>query len=79
MANSNTQDSRVRPLRLPKPPSTTRSSVPDWLGKLIEVARLATSAGDLAPFPYIKGAAGAVVVLLETIEVRLITLKLNCA
>jgi hypothetical protein len=41
----------------------------DWLAGLIEVARAATAAAELAPFPYIKSAAGSLLVLLQAIEV----------
>jgi hypothetical protein len=43
----------------------------DWLSGLIEVAKATEKAGDFAPFPYIKGAAGAIVLLLQNFEVSL--------
>jgi hypothetical protein len=45
----------------------------DWLAGLIEVAKAATAAGELAPFPYIKGAAASLLVLLQAIEVCLLS------
>jgi hypothetical protein len=50
-------------------------SLPDWLEHLIEIARFAATAAELAPFPYVKDAAGVVVMLLETIKVRSIALQ----
>ncbi len=40
------------------------------LGTWIDIAKLGVAAGELAPFPYIKGLCGCVVLVLETIEVR---------
>ncbi len=36
----------------------------------IHIAKVAAAAGEMAPFPYIKGLSGCVVVILEVIEVR---------
>ncbi|KAK0192038.1 hypothetical protein F5146DRAFT_487857 [Armillaria mellea] len=38
------------------------------LGTWIDIAKLGVAAGELAPFPYIKGLCGCVVLVLETIE-----------
>ncbi len=37
----------------------------------LKIAKLTAAAGDFAPFPFIKGAAQCVIVVLETIEVCL--------
>jgi len=44
--------------------------VNDWLGNAIQVANLAAMAGELAPFPYIKGAALIFQALLTPLQVR---------
>ncbi len=41
----------------------------------LQIARMTALAGDMAPFPYIKGAAGCVVAILEAIEVRFLDLR----
>ncbi|KAK0211631.1 hypothetical protein IW262DRAFT_1413476 [Armillaria fumosa] len=38
------------------------------IGKWIQIAKFTQAAGEMAPFPYIKGAAGCVVMILEAIE-----------
>ncbi|SJK99362.1 uncharacterized protein ARMOST_02657 [Armillaria ostoyae] len=38
------------------------------IGAWIQFAKLTTAAGELAPFPYIKGVAGCIVTILEVIE-----------
>ncbi|KAJ7870695.1 hypothetical protein B0H13DRAFT_2280569 [Mycena leptocephala] len=53
--------------------SKTRSQGPpasksDWLAPTIVAARMITAAGECLPFPYVKGAFGMVVILLETVE-----------
>ncbi len=45
---------------------TRTSNLETW----INVAKLGVAAGELAPFPYIKGLCGCAVVVLETIEVH---------
>ncbi|KAJ7024091.1 hypothetical protein C8F04DRAFT_1239820 [Mycena alexandri] len=40
----------------------------DWLAPAILTARTITAAAKCAPFPYIKGVSGTVVILLETVE-----------
>ncbi len=45
-------------------------SVDGW----IQIAKFTATAGEMAPFPYIKGAAGCVAMVLEAIEVRVINL-----
>ncbi len=39
------------------------------VGQCISVVKLIQAAGEMAPFPYIKGLAGIAVVLLELFEV----------
>ncbi|KAJ7027446.1 hypothetical protein C8F04DRAFT_1294306 [Mycena alexandri] len=48
-----------------KTPSKSKS---EWLAPAILTARTITTASECAPFPYIKGVSGTVVILLETIE-----------
>ncbi|KAJ7875950.1 hypothetical protein B0H13DRAFT_2279658 [Mycena leptocephala] len=53
--------------------SKTRSRDPpasksDWLAPTIVAAKMITAAGECLPFPYVKGAFGMVVILLETVE-----------
>ena len=48
-------------------PSNTLST--DWVGNAIQVAKIAAAAGELAPFPFIKGAAGTFLLLLELVQV----------
>ncbi len=45
---------------------TRPSNLETW----INIAKFGVAAGELAPFPYIKGLCGCAVVVLETIEVR---------
>ncbi len=45
------------------------SRYPD-IDACIQAARLTAAAGEMAPFPFIKGAAQCVVLVLETIDVR---------
>ncbi|KAK0457982.1 uncharacterized protein EV420DRAFT_1643336 [Desarmillaria tabescens] len=40
------------------------------IGAWIQFARLTVAAGEMAPFPYIKGVAGCIATILEVIEVR---------
>ncbi|KAJ6540386.1 hypothetical protein B0H19DRAFT_1077798 [Mycena capillaripes] len=44
------------------------SSSQDWLANLILIAKTITAATELTPIPYIKGAIGPVVPILEAIE-----------
>ncbi len=44
---------------------TRTSNLDAW----IQAAKLGAAAGELAPFPYIKGLCGCAVVVLEAIEV----------
>jgi hypothetical protein len=39
-----------------------------WLDNLIYVAKVVRDAGELAPFPYIKGTANLVITVLERIK-----------
>jgi len=50
--------------------STPGGASPDWLRRLLDVARVAATAAAFVPFPYIKAAASATVELLEQIDVR---------
>ncbi|KAK0494155.1 hypothetical protein EDD18DRAFT_1177837 [Armillaria luteobubalina] len=40
------------------------------IGTWIQLAKLTAAAGEMAPFPYIKGAAGCIVTILEIIELE---------
>jgi hypothetical protein len=40
----------------------------DWLPNLILASKTITAAADLLPFPYVKGAFGPVVPILEAVE-----------
>ncbi|KAJ7904115.1 hypothetical protein B0H13DRAFT_1881787 [Mycena leptocephala] len=44
------------------------ASKSDWLAPTIVAARMITAASECLPFPYVKGAFGMVVILLETVE-----------
>jgi len=56
--------------RNPKAGNSDNSSVPnDWLDNVIQVARVTAAAGELAPFPYIKGSALVFLALLEPVQV----------
>ncbi len=50
-------------------PSTHMSCYPD-IDACIQAARLIATAGEMTPFPFIKGVAQCVIVVLETIDVR---------
>jgi len=50
----------------------SREQVLYWLAGLIEFARATAAAGELAPFPYIKSAAGSLLLLLQAVEVGFI-------
>ncbi|KAJ7031062.1 hypothetical protein C8F04DRAFT_1186335 [Mycena alexandri] len=56
--------STFRPFKSP----STSIVKSDWLALSILAAKTAKDAGELAPFPYIKGACGMVVSLLEAVE-----------
>jgi hypothetical protein len=49
----------------------------DWLAPSILTARTVTAAAECLPFPYVKGVFGTVVILLETVEVRIMILLRN--
>jgi hypothetical protein len=49
----------------------------DWLTPSILTARTVTAAAECLPFPYVKGVFGTVVILLETVEVRIMILLRN--
>ncbi|KAJ7742903.1 P-loop containing nucleoside triphosphate hydrolase protein [Mycena metata] len=51
-------------LRPFKAPSKSKS---DWLAPAILTAKTITAAAECAPFPYIKGVSGTVLILLETV------------
>jgi hypothetical protein len=42
----------------------------DWLASSLTTAKMVTAGAECIPFPYVKGAFGMVVVILETVEVR---------
>ncbi|KAJ7348471.1 hypothetical protein DFH08DRAFT_743874 [Mycena albidolilacea] len=66
--------STSRPQNAPIPTSSQSTEMPceaspsDWLANSLLTARMITAAAECAPFPYVKGVFGAVVVLLETVE-----------
>ncbi|KAJ7468217.1 hypothetical protein FB451DRAFT_1560658 [Mycena latifolia] len=69
MATSNT--SPTNPSRKPTAISFRASkpnSKSDWLGPALLVAKTVTAGAECVPFPYVKGAFGVIVVLLETVE-----------
>ncbi|KAJ7441908.1 hypothetical protein B0H11DRAFT_2204613 [Mycena galericulata] len=53
--------------RTPGTTGTTSKST-DWVGMSLLTAKTITAAAECAPFPYIKGVFGIVVILLETVE-----------
>ncbi|KAJ7078767.1 hypothetical protein C8R43DRAFT_351423 [Mycena crocata] len=55
--------SRAASSRASRPSSTS-----DWLVNSLVTAKIVVSAAECAPFPFVKGAFGIVVVLLETVE-----------
>lgn len=63
------RDQTFRPFR-PKSP-------PTWLAPSLLVAKIIAQSAECAPFPYVKGAFGTIVVVLETIEVCLWQAVLN--
>ncbi|KAJ7467964.1 hypothetical protein FB451DRAFT_1481208 [Mycena latifolia] len=75
MATSNTSPSR-------KPNATSfRASNPnsksEWLGPALLAAKTITAGAECVPFPYVKGAFGMIVVLLETAEVQHLVVLTN--
>ncbi|KAJ7278534.1 P-loop containing nucleoside triphosphate hydrolase protein [Mycena rebaudengoi] len=48
-------------------PQGTRSS-PDWLANLILTAKTITAAAECLPFPYLRGALGPVIPILEAVQ-----------
>ncbi|KAK0479215.1 hypothetical protein IW261DRAFT_167805 [Armillaria novae-zelandiae] len=48
--------------------TTTRMSGDSNIGAWIQFAKLTSAAGEMAPFPYIKGVAGCIATILEIIE-----------
>ena len=40
------------------------------IGAWIQFAKITAAAGEMAPFPYIKGVAGCIATILEVVEVR---------
>ncbi|KAJ7468164.1 hypothetical protein FB451DRAFT_1369177 [Mycena latifolia] len=63
--------SPTRPFRMPTATSFGASklnSKSDWLGPALLAAKTISEAAEGVPFPYVKGAFGVIVVLLETIE-----------
>jgi hypothetical protein len=54
----------------PGPSASSKTSTSqDWLANLILIAKTIIAATELTPIPYIKGAIGPVVPILEAIEV----------
>ncbi|TFK33110.1 hypothetical protein BDQ12DRAFT_728073 [Crucibulum laeve] len=62
--------SKVRVFAIRKKENTSQSSSArdHWLSNAITFGKALQAAGELAPFPYIKGAAGILVALLEPIQ-----------
>ncbi|KAJ7189810.1 hypothetical protein GGX14DRAFT_408514 [Mycena pura] len=52
------------PMPEPSQPAT------DWLGPSLVAAKAIAVAGEMAPFPYLKGVFGTAVLVLETIQVH---------
>jgi hypothetical protein len=50
--------------------SGATSNSPDWLANLILTAKILTAAAECLPFPYLKGALGPVIPILEAVQVR---------
>ncbi|KAJ7474070.1 hypothetical protein FB451DRAFT_1367085 [Mycena latifolia] len=46
------------------------NSKSDWLGPALLAAKTITAGAECVPFPYVKGAFGVIVILLETVEVQ---------
>ncbi|KAJ7742901.1 hypothetical protein B0H16DRAFT_1890195 [Mycena metata] len=57
----------LRPFKVPP------KSKSDWLAPAILTAKTITAAAECAPFPYVKGVSGTVLILLETV----VTVKKN--
>ncbi|KAJ7635318.1 hypothetical protein FB45DRAFT_483618 [Roridomyces roridus] len=49
-------------------PTTSLDSGSDWIGGLLRLAKGMEAAGEFAPFPYIKGACGVVVSVIEVVQ-----------
>ncbi|KAJ7626713.1 hypothetical protein B0H17DRAFT_1150942 [Mycena rosella] len=73
------QNTAVAAAATPKPPTQTRGRIfrvfkpsshskSDWLATSLTTAKGVAAAAECIPFPYVKGAFGTVVVILETIE-----------
>ncbi|KAJ7272349.1 P-loop containing nucleoside triphosphate hydrolase protein [Mycena rebaudengoi] len=58
---------RTTPLATPSTAGTTSTS-PDWLANLILTAKTITAAAEYLPFPYVKGALGPVIPILEAVQ-----------
>ncbi|KAJ6580477.1 hypothetical protein DFH09DRAFT_294754 [Mycena vulgaris] len=52
----------------PAPTAKPSSESSNWLANSLLAAKTITAAAEYTPFPYIKGAFGLVVILLETVE-----------
>ncbi len=68
--NIHTMFSSAVPTVDPLTSTTTRMSGDSNIGAWIQFAKLTAAAGEMAPFPYIKGVAGCIVTILEVVEVR---------
>lgn len=54
------------------------ASTMDALAQGISLSRLMINAGDALPIPYVKGAAGVILALLEPIQVCLFSSSQQC-
>jgi hypothetical protein len=63
-----------RKSQTPKSPSKPAS---DWVGMFLLTAKTMAAAAECAPFPYVKGVFGTVVILLESIEVCISIVSYN--
>lgn len=58
--------------------SDASSSILDWLGASIQIAKHTVAVGESLPVPYVKGLASVVLMFLETIQVSLGDFLLHC-
>ncbi|KAJ7746076.1 hypothetical protein B0H16DRAFT_1726679 [Mycena metata] len=58
--------------QIPQPPAgkkkVSAKSKSEWLAPAILTVKTITAAAECAPFPYIKGVSGTVLILLETVQ-----------
>ncbi|KAJ7729346.1 hypothetical protein B0H16DRAFT_229007 [Mycena metata] len=62
-----TSGSPAPPTTMLRPFKAPPKSKSDWLAPAILTAKTITAAAECAPFPYIRGVAGSVLILLETV------------